>query len=365
MARIDGTPGNNDLEGTDGDDRIRGFGGRDRIEGKRGNDDIDGGSGPDVIRGGKGDDRIEGGRGDDKVDGQNGADNLFGGLGSDSFLAGDDGAQDRIQIGRDDLRAGDVDRIEEIDLAGPGEPNEDVIIFQNQRDFLGVLSTGQIRNQADLAKVIEALNTDGSPVSEAFNADPNGSKNAVPDDQLVLRFENGYELRIDDLGELAQQEDPNVFQFRNQTNEARKFAKKADPSQFDYVEASEVDGLPGRGVDRDGKLMLISDFDLAEGDVLKFDRARNLNEQNNSDGLVGGNSSMAKNRAEFALLEDFLVAKVDADGDGVRNDLYFEVDPDGGRNRDGSLTFNGEGYDFVLLDIGGTEVDDFNDVNFA
>jgi len=302
----------------------------DNINGTVGDDDIDGTSGNDVIRAGKGNDKVDGKGGNDKVDGDSGNDKLNGGAGNDSYIGGKGADEFRFKSG--ELQAPDVDRIEDLNFA-----DGDIIIFQNQSGiFGGVTGNGQVKTAADLKEIIDYLNNDGDPATEAYNADPNGTINHIADNQLRLLFNDGYELHIDDFGGLAQQ-DGVTFEFRNQENELKKFGK-TDPHAL--TQSSEVNlALSMNG---DTKGILIDDFDLAEGDVLKFKNARNVN----GDGAVA-------NVAELEALKPFFVGKVDADGDGTANDLYYSVDPDG-------YGISAEGYDFILRDIGGVEADDYN-----
>jgi serralysin len=93
------------------DDRLQGTNNGDKIYGSLGNDVLNGRRGDDILEGGQGDDRLEGDEGDDRLYGGTGADDLIGGSGSD-ILVGGDGA-DRFMLGRGEMRAGEVDRIED------------------------------------------------------------------------------------------------------------------------------------------------------------------------------------------------------------------------------------------------------------
>jgi serralysin len=93
------------------DDRLQGTNNADKIYGSWGNDVLNGRRGNDILEGGQGDDRLEGDEGDDRLHGGAGADDLIGGSGSDSLVGGD--GADRFTFCRGDMRAGEIDRIED------------------------------------------------------------------------------------------------------------------------------------------------------------------------------------------------------------------------------------------------------------
>lgn len=67
MARITGTPSDDNLRGTGGDDQLRGLAGDDQLFGLAGRDLLRGGEGFDLLQGGRNNDRIDGGAGSDTI----------------------------------------------------------------------------------------------------------------------------------------------------------------------------------------------------------------------------------------------------------------------------------------------------------
>lgn len=67
MARITGTPSDDNLRGTGGDDQLRGLAGDDQLFGLAGRDLLRGGEGSDLLQGGRNNDRIDGGAGSDTI----------------------------------------------------------------------------------------------------------------------------------------------------------------------------------------------------------------------------------------------------------------------------------------------------------
>lgn len=215
---LTGNAGNNTLKGTALDDKISGkagndiiFGrgsadellggtGKDNISGGAGSDVIKGGAGADTLNGNKGQDRLFGGRGEDAVNGGQGSDTLFGGKSDDDLMGGR--GKDQLFGGRrdDELRGGKgsdtldggqgadelfggrgIDRLDggrgKDEMTGGG--GADTFIFNTR-------GTDTITDfQVGRDKILIRGDDD-------FNA-------KTRDDDVVLRFENGSALVLEDF----------------------------------------------------------------------------------------------------------------------------------------------------------------------
>ena len=96
--KIYGGLGDDSLSGGEGDDRIGGGEGDDVIQGGEGKNDLSGGHGDDTLQAGSGDDKMTGGNGNDSLSAGDGKNIVDGGLGNDVITSGD---------GKDNLKGGD------------------------------------------------------------------------------------------------------------------------------------------------------------------------------------------------------------------------------------------------------------------
>ena len=115
FEKIEGTPGNDNIDGTIANELILGNGGNDRIDGEgghdciitlEGNDRIRGGSGNDIIVAGDGNNRVRGGSGEDVIISGAGNDRINAGTGDDVVTSGP--GNDRVEgSSGDDFLASD------------------------------------------------------------------------------------------------------------------------------------------------------------------------------------------------------------------------------------------------------------------
>ncbi|MGF1455500.1 MAG: calcium-binding protein [Alphaproteobacteria bacterium] len=203
-----GANGRDSLEGGSGNDDLQGGNGRDTLEGGGDNDTLDGGIGVDQLNGGDGDDSLDGAGGSDTLEGGDGNDTLLGDRGSDAMAGG--GGEDALTggAGRDTLDGGTGDDTLEGGRGGDrliGGDGVDTFVLADRfgRDVLVDFSDGDLIDaQGTTAGFADFdLNGDG-----LIDADDVGRTVRLVENDLILRFDGGARLTIEDT-EALQSED--------------------------------------------------------------------------------------------------------------------------------------------------------------
>lgn len=277
-----------------------------------------------------------------------------GGTGEDKLIAEFKGDADRNTItftGDNKPDIGTNDDQFEVFFGGRADDNTvvitdlgfdqgDILVFRNAsanlvgRGAEGGVSNGQIKSLAQLTAVANFLQGDGDD-----------DTSAVKDgDDLVLNVGDGNRVVLQGLADdvtFRGGEDRSYFDTVDTHDETKVYAKRGVP-EGDYEFADNVgdDGV---------KEALIRDFDLADGDWINLKGDRDVG----SSGKVADYATLEQGQRKLAALlnEDDAaeVTLVDADGDGVANDIYIRTD---------------RGYDVVLQDIDGENVGEYNGLTF-
>jgi Ca2+-binding RTX toxin-like protein len=189
MAKLRGTPEDDEIRGTDDADRIDSLKGDDRVVGEAGDDVIHGGAGSDSLVGGDGGDRLQGGAGNDDLEGDEGNDVLQGGAGDDRLRGhqGDDrltggAGRDTFEYFHDWDISSDYGIIDLGDDAildfTPGTDRLSIYVFGGGESFsgLGMLdSNGDQRVDAQDINVDMAMVDAGGGARASLRLDVSGS----------------------------------------------------------------------------------------------------------------------------------------------------------------------------------------------